>query len=197
MRNPKLRLAAVFLLLTTGCARVIIKPLDATKDADKQGVRYYAPQLYLLVTYAMPEAAPAPQTSDESTAVTKKVLEKGTLKVADQTDTKTTKTSSLTQAALPVATYKFFYLPDYSQGYRVKQSGFLGASELSVKLTDGWQLTELGAKSDSQLAATIEAVASLIPALGFKNDEPKDGLYKVNLKTDPISFTRVNSFPIK
>jgi len=151
------------------------------------------------VTYQIPDAALAPQRSSDKTAVVKEVpaSKPGTLKVADKTTTETDKTSAPTIEVQPVATYKFMYLPDYDHGYLVTQKGFLGSSELSLKLTDGWQLSDFGAKSDSQIPTTIEAATALLGAVAaLKSDNPPQaGLYKVDLKSG--SFTPVTAFPAR
>ena len=197
MNNFKTTLVVLCLFAVAGCARVIVTPFGGSDDPSKKGVRYYAPQLYLLVTFSLPDIALAPQQSEESITLLKEVPDKkpGDFKVDNKTTTTTKKAAALTREAQPVVKYEFFYLPDYSQGFRAEQKGGFGSSEMSLKLTNGWQLTEFGAKSDSQAAATIEAAsAALGVVLAFDGIAPKAGLYKVNLR-GKITFERVEAFP--
>ena len=51
------------------------------------------------------------------------------------------------------------WLPDYSNEYVVKTTGWLGSADLSVGLTDGWNLTSYALNRDSQAADIAKEVA--------------------------------------
>ena len=55
------------------------------------------------------------------------------------------------------------YLPDPSDVVYVRQQRGWGSADLSLKVHDG-MLAELGAKSDSQIPATLDALAPLLKA---------------------------------
>lgn len=87
--------------------------------------------------------------------------------------------------------FEMLYLPDRSKEYIVKRKGFIGSSNMTLKLEHGWNLIEFGSTSDSKVPETLGSLASLLPALGVKADAKdaknraasaytlKPGLYKV------------------
>jgi hypothetical protein len=90
--------------------------------------------------------------------------------------------------------FQVIYLPD-TQRYVIKKKGFLGTAELSATLENGWNLTSINSKSDSQVAETITALASLIPSIKAtpadstkKEGRPRlDCPYPCLYKYDPTS----------
>lgn len=70
----------------------------------------------------------------------------------------------VTQKDDGVQQFQVVYLPDTPQ-YVIKKKGFLGTAELSATLENGWNLTNLNSKSDSQTPETLTALVNLIPAL--------------------------------
>ncbi|MCB0068103.1 MAG: hypothetical protein R3E01_14165 [Pirellulaceae bacterium] len=53
------------------------------------------------------------------------------------------------------------YLPDYSEEYAIHVRPGLGLADVDIKLENGWNLTAIGAKLDSQTDEQIDAIASL------------------------------------
>ncbi|CAG1007115.1 hypothetical protein MYXO_03547 [Myxococcaceae bacterium] len=66
-------------------------------------------------------------------------------------------------------------LPDLSQEYAIEPHVRLGNVEMKASLADGWNLTELGASADPQIAKTIESIASLASVGGALAAAPSDG----------------------
>lgn len=96
------------------------------------------------------------------------------------------------EAADKTLLFDIIYLPDYSKEYIVKKRGFIGATNVAMKLENGWNLTEFGSTSDSKVPETLTALTSLLPALiGAGEDSPlapaisviKPGLYKLTFNT--------------
>ena len=73
------------------------------------------------------------------------------------------------------------WLPDMNQEYVLRSTGWWGSSEVSVKLQDGWNLTEIGEKSDSKIPETITSIAGGISAATktkFVAERLTPGLYR-------------------
>jgi hypothetical protein len=66
------------------------------------------------------------------------------------------------------ATYsiQLIFLPNYNKGYAVRVKSGLGSANGSVKLGNGWQLTEFGGISDTKIPETITALTSLVKEIG-------------------------------
>ena len=62
--------------------------------------------------------------------------------------------------------HQIVWLPDYSSGYAIRPSGWLGSASVKATLENGWQLTELGVERDVQVAETLAQVPGLITSLG-------------------------------
>lgn len=100
------------------------------------------------------------------------------------------------QSSSPVYTARIIYLPNYNEGYSVVTNTGLGTADGSVKLNEGWQLTEQGAKVDSKIPEIITAVGGLakdiIPAVastqGFDSSKEtvrlEPGLYRLISDSD-------------
>lgn len=58
------------------------------------------------------------------------------------------------------------YLPDFSEEYALEVRSGLGIANVGIKLTDGWNLTEISQELDSQTDENVKAVASLLSAVG-------------------------------
>lgn len=75
------------------------------------------------------------------------------------------------------------YLPDFSEEYSIEVCPGLGSANVSIGLTDGWNLTSLNQDLDSQFDENVKAVADLakaaagfIPTNGFsKGAGPPSG----------------------
>ncbi|MEI6124074.1 MAG: hypothetical protein WCQ95_10670 [Bacteroidota bacterium] len=60
--------------------------------------------------------------------------------------------------------YKIIYLPDKSKAIHIVPKRGFGSATTSFKLSDGCQLTEFGATSDSKIPETITAIGALTTA---------------------------------
>ena len=56
------------------------------------------------------------------------------------------------------------YLPDFSEEYAIEVKPGLGIANVSVKLEDGWNLTEISQELDSQTDENISAMADVLKA---------------------------------
>lgn len=56
------------------------------------------------------------------------------------------------------------YLPDFSEEYSITVRSGLGSNKTSVKLVDGWKLTEINQTLDSEFDENVNAVANLLKA---------------------------------
>lgn len=100
-----------------------------------KGVRYYRPKPYLLVT-----PAGKAYTDPESK---KNVVEPSDTYVQIQLQ----------------------YLPDFSEEYSINVRTGFGTADVGIKLENGWNLTEINQKLDSQTDENLKAVAELIKAV--------------------------------
>lgn len=57
------------------------------------------------------------------------------------------------------------YLPDFSEEYAVDVRSGFGVADVSLKLEDGWNLTQINQKFDSQTDENISAAGDLIKAI--------------------------------
>jgi len=100
----------------SACATVEIKKITDSTYTD--GLRFYRPEPYLLVT-------------------------------KDKDD-------KLQTAVI--------YLPNKTQEYALRTIMGIGAIEMNATLTDGWNLTVIGAKIDSKVPETITAISGALSA---------------------------------
>ncbi|RYE89626.1 MAG: hypothetical protein EOO37_04675 [Cytophagaceae bacterium] len=101
-------------------------------------------------------------------------------------------------------TYQIIYLPDPTENYAIKYHGGLGTADLTFKLVNGWNLTEVNTKTDSKIPETITAVSGLLTAVAGViakkaatervNDNGEapltPGLYRILLEGDAITLRR-------
>jgi len=147
MRRFCFVLSAFFLL--AGCAGVDVKKVTSGKE---EGIRFYRPHPYLLVTLT-----PPPTTGAESGPST-----------ADKPKPKQATPPADPTPATPDSTGKVYmqivWLPDKSENYAIEIRSGLGTIDSSFQLKDGWQLTQFGGKIDTKIPETIAAVSSLLQA---------------------------------
>ena len=156
----------------SGCATVTAIPIDPktgkARDGVQQGIPYYLPAPYLLVTEVPLDPQPTSKVgggggggggSNQQTDLGKQDAAKGN---GDGTAGATTNTSF----GMFTAQYgvKLIYLPDHSRPMVLTQSAGIGATQLNPTLQDGWMLTSLSSSADSKVAETLASVASLISA---------------------------------
>ncbi len=181
----------------TGCASITAVPLNpdgseklaADSSHAVQGIRYYMPKPYLLVT-ELPEAAKDTASTGDNTGNTgnnkgagapKKTKKGGNQAAgnkngskkddtADKTgDTPTASTPSSSAAdtsfSASSGTYsiKLIYLPDYSKPMALQaNSGILGTTNFTPTLLDGWMLTNMTGSVDSGGSNVVSAISSLV-----------------------------------
>jgi hypothetical protein len=160
-------------LMVGGCSRIEInKTSDSTYSG---GLRFYRPDLYLLVTQEItPESTTKTQTKDGSTTTT---------------ETKSGETTK-TQTAI-------IALPNKNEEYVLKPVPRLGTVDLEATLTDGWNLTKLGAKVDTKIPETITALTGTLSAAaaaavkgvrGVSVTKPLEpGLYRIEFENGQVS----------
>jgi len=78
-------------------------------------------------------------------------------------------------------TSQIVWLPDRTRRYVARVVPGWGTVDGSIKLTNGWMLAELGAKSDSKIPETINAVAGLVKEAAALADVPQQGLYRIDI----------------
>ena len=181
----KATVGLAFIALLGGCAGVRVTPLnpDGTAAAGaKEGMRYYMPAPYLLVTRMPPLPAPgsSPRGSDDSEdqagneaqAAQSKKDSKPKPPKDNQNDggkpssapaggAPSSNTSFL--ASTPEYMLKLVYLPDKTKPMAMSvRTGLFGTASMKPGLQDGWMLTSLDASADSKTAETLTAIASIV-----------------------------------
>ena len=184
------RIAAVMTL--AGCAGVTVTPLTQSgtaKPGAKEGMRYYMPAPYLLVTRMPPVPSPhsastteqsANSTDDEvnaaksakPTATPSKSKDDGAEpSSAPAGGAPSSNTSFL--ASTPEYMLKLIYLPDQAKPMAVSvRTGLFGTASMKPGLQDGWMLTSLDASADSKTAETLTAIASLVSSASTAGAAP-------------------------
>jgi len=172
-----------FIAMLGGCAGVRVTPLnpDGTAAAGaKEGMRYYMPAPYLLVTRMPPLPLPSSTSTDsddsedpsaedaQAAQATKRATPKPTKKndgegpsSAPAGGAPSSNTSFL--ASTPEYMLKLVYLPDKTKPMAMSvRTGLFGTASMKPGLQDGWMLTSLDASADSKTAETLTAIASLV-----------------------------------
>lgn len=86
------------------------------------------------------------------------------------------------------------YLPDFSEEYAIDVRTGCGTANVGIKLEDGWNLTEISQDLDSQTDENIEAIGSLVKAVGgivptaAAQDSAADVSFTVPSRNVPIGF---------
>jgi hypothetical protein len=126
----------VALLICSSCClgpkvTVLKNPSDC-----EEGIRYYRPKPYLLVT-----------PTDKTTVVEKTtVIEPGTSPNAVQ--------------------IKLQYLPDFTEEYAIQVDPGIGIVDVSIQLQDGWNLVGINEKLDSNFDDNLKAISDLTKTVG-------------------------------
>lgn len=153
----------------TGCATFEVKSKVIGTDATESGILYYPPKPYLLVTQNVNVAQPkAPEPKKEE----KQKEEKG----GEESGFAESNSSSLSEINLngllrtPQYGIQVIYLPDLARPQRVHMNAGIGTVDTTFGMADGWQLSALNVKLNSQVPETIGAIgeaagsiAGLIP----------------------------------
>lgn len=131
------------------------------------GIRYYRPKPYLLVT-------PAGQTllSDSGKPI-REVIDERYVQIELQ------------------------YLPDFSEEYSIDVRSGFGIADVSITLEDGWNLTSINQKLDSQTDENVRAMAEVVRgAAGLTNpgeritnpDATKPPPFQVKASNVPLGY---------
>lgn len=139
-------------IILSACATAEIKKV--TKDDTVEGLRFYRPTPYLLVSLTGAEG------------------QQGGIWELD-------------------LSYQIIWLPNMSQQYEIRPKGFIGTADLTVTLTDGWNLQQFTLNREGHAAETFkEAVGgftSLVGALSpeaIKDLRLEPGLYRLDFNDD-------------
>lgn len=156
--------AAILLFSGSGCATVRI----TDKSANDEGLLYYPPKPYLLITKNVNVAAPSPPAAE------KKAEEKSSknedksaalVDVAEREDELVLDKLNLS-ALIRTPTYgvQVLFLPDLAKPQRVKMSAGIGTVDTTFGFVNGWQLNALNIKLNSQVPETIDAIGGALTA---------------------------------
>lgn len=99
------------------------------------------------------------------------------------------------------------YLPDFSEEYSIHIRSGLGVNETSLTLEDGWNLTALSVKADSQTDENLKAVGDLAGnlakltggdsgerSMGVRANNVPMGLYEAVITPDSCGVKRLYGF---
>ncbi|MCL5278556.1 MAG: hypothetical protein M1376_01450 [Planctomycetes bacterium] len=138
---------ALLVLSLAGCAPFTVTRVQTPVD-NTEGIRFYRPKPYLLVT-----------VTDKGPAVT------------------------------------VVSLPDPNQEYIIRPRQGLASSQFTAKLSDGWNLIEIGHATDTGFPQTLTAVGALAAATGaFGMKGPAEaltpGLYEIVFENKKVTGLR-------
>jgi hypothetical protein len=139
-----------------------IRVISNPKPHDK-GIRYYRPKPYLLVTSS------------------------GETKVTVTEDAKQTVT-------VPDAKYvniQLQYLPDFEEEYAIDVRSGFGVADVAITLDQGWNLTSINQKLDSQTDENLQGAAALIGSIAKVAGGTSGSGVDANKSTQPPSFNVV------
>lgn len=173
----------VYVVLTSvgalsGCASVTaisVDPATGRAKADAaEGIPYFLPAPYLLVTEVPIDASPESNgkqggaAADKAAPAAKPDPSKSGAPAATQDGSGTAPSSSSdTSFSMFTKQYgvKLIYLPDPSRPMVLRQHAGIGSSQMNATLQDGWMLTSLNSSADSKTAETLASLASVIGAV--------------------------------
>ncbi len=98
-----------------------------------------------------------------------------------------------TEVEPSLVTISLEYLPDFSEEYAIDVRSGLGIAEVSLKLEDGWNLTEISQSLDSQTDENISAAGDLIKAISgviptSQNGDGKTTPFTVRATDVPLGY---------
>jgi hypothetical protein len=114
-----------------------VKVVKNPNPYDK-GIRYYRPKPYLFISPL------------------------GSATIVEKGSTTTTTTSPSDQ----YVSIELQYLPDFSEEYSIHVRSGVGVADVDFTLEDGWNLTSLNQKLDSQMDENVSALADLATGIG-------------------------------
>lgn len=168
-------ITSIGLSCLTACTTISVTRIDHEGSAVKyaeDGIPFYRPKPYLLLTTASKTTDEQPKDENEEANGTQKNLttyeESKKLK---KTIPLTPETGPVPNINQPACNYqiKLIYLPDYSHGYVISINSWwrmFGTATMKPTLKNGWMLTGFDSEVDSQTDETIGAVAELVSAAG-------------------------------
>jgi hypothetical protein len=125
-------------IILSACATAEIRKV--TKDDTVEGVRFYRPTPYLLVSLTGAEGQQGGSWNLD-------------------------------------LSYQIIWLPNTSQQYEIRPKGFVGTADLTVTLTDGWNLQQFTLNREGHAAETFkEAVGGFTSLVGALSEEAIEGL---------------------
>ena len=65
------------------------------------------------------------------------------------------------------------WLPNYAEEYVLREKGWFGSTEIEATLTDGWNLTKIGSKPESQVPETMTSLGGVIGAVATMIEKSK------------------------
>ncbi|MFN6127952.1 MAG: hypothetical protein ACK6DC_21650 [Planctomycetota bacterium] len=158
----------VFVMLFQGMAACAPRVrVRANPQPHDTGIRYYRPKPYLLVT-----------------SVSQTVLNESGKPVREVVDDR------FVQIELQ-------YLPDFSEEYSIDVRSGFGIADVSLTLEDGWNLTAINQKLDSQTDENVRAMAEVVRgAAGLTNpggrtsdpDANKTPAFRVKASNVPLGY---------
>jgi hypothetical protein len=171
---------SVWLFAVSACASVTAIPIDVGSRAAKagavEGIPYYLPRPYLLVT-EVPVETPAPNAGGAAggAAAAAAGAKGATPSATDDASKKATtdagsgtSPSSTTDQSFGMFTkqygVKLIYLPDYEHPMVLQQHAGIGSTTLKPTLQNGWMLTALDSSADSKTAETLASIGSILSA---------------------------------
>jgi hypothetical protein len=147
-----MRVIMLTVLATAGCtSTVTVSRITPATKPDRTGIPYYLPKKYLLLAWS--DGRFLPKVVETIDPVTGKPAGRTT-------------TQEWIKFSEPRWVADLVELPDLREKYGITMVPGLGSSEMSIKLTDGWKLSELNLESDTQLDELVTALGQAIPALG-------------------------------
>ena len=132
-------------VVQVGCASVKVKRVPA-HDANVEGLRFYRPRPYLLVS-------DEPEQGTTAKGATAKPAMGG---IAGATST---------------LHFSIVWLPDLSQEYVIQASAGMGTVTFNPTLENGWKLTALNANVDSKTAELLTAAGTMVTKAGVGKSE--------------------------
>jgi len=158
----------------TGCASVTAISVDPNTGQAKadaaEGIPYFLPAPYFLVTEVPIDASPESDGKQGGAAVDKAApaAKPDPSKSAATQDGSGTAPSSTSDTSYSMFTkqygVKLIYLPDPSRPMVLRQHPGFGSTQMNATLQDGWMLTSLNSSTDSKTAETLASLASVIGA---------------------------------
>lgn len=146
-----------------GCANVKVVPVRPG-DTKTEGVRFWAPHPYLLVTKGTYRQGADKQNDDPR---------------ADPPAT-----------GQEVTNTYLIWLPDPDKEYAIQLKGGSGAANAKITLKNGWMLDTFNAEADAKVPETIEALTGAFKALPIGLKQESQGLIEGILKEVPPGLYR-------